>query len=822
MKYLTNVLFVCSLAGALLACGGNSKSSNYIPPPPAVSITISAPTATVQTTGYNDANANTFQFTATVQNATDKTVTWDVNGLPAGAPDSGLGTISASGLYTAPMMIPNGSIQVHATANADTTKSASATITLVWSAQLYNLQVASSVETSSSTPIQLFFDTYGPRELTWSVNSAEMGTPTGGAISLDYTRMAGNYIAPATIPANPVQLTVTLKSNKKSLSRNVTIIPNSNPSDPTVAITPASVTLEPGEVQSFAASVTNNGNPVQGGVTWEAGTYGGTSSHLLNDGIIKGNGTYTAPYDPPDNRVVVVNAYYGSAYVPKSGYAIVTLADPAQDPNQRLNGQYAFSFHDFQYMSMASGTLVADGHGNLTGTMDVVSSLGTLSGQSFTGTYTAHADGRAQASITYAAGGQFLTQPISLMLVSDNRAYASTTGSMGTLTGTVEKQDTAAFNSTSLLGDYGFLLNGSTFAYVNQSQTVNPYAGAGVITLNPYGSISGSTTWQYGAGVNSDATGNYTLDTTTGRGTLTLTMGGTETRLNFAVISANKLLLSSVDQLPTTTTALLLGGWAERRTLAPPLSTANLSGTFTFYVAGQQWLEVGHFTADGVGGISQGRLDMRDTSNNAPIPLLTLAWFDGTYSVDSGDAPYSRGHLHFGYGETANNPPFQEYATFYMIAPDRLIILMDQMAYSSMMGIAGEAFQESPSTGAPDSNRYAVHFVGPDINNYATGWTLPLNPGAETPWQTQWVGWRDTNLSVKNEWELYPYSAPFNDVSTFSVLIGNGVTFPNVRAYAISPSKLMLMGLDMGYSAPNEFIWMEELQNSAPADPSQR
>jgi hypothetical protein len=652
------------------------------------------------------------------------------------------------------------------------------------------------------------------------VNGAEMGTPTGGAISLDYTRMAGNYIAPATIPANPVQLTVTLKSNKKSLSRNVTIIPNSNPSDPTVAVTPASVTLEPGAVQAFVASVTNNSNPVEGGVTWEAGTYGGTSSHLLTDGIIKRNGNYTAPYDPPDNRVVVVNAYYGSAYVPKTGYAIVTLADPAQDPNQRLNGQYAFSFHDFQYMSMAFGTLVADGHGKLTGTMDVVSSQGTRSGQAFAGTYTAHADGRVQASITYAVAGQSLTQPISLMFVSDNRAYASASGSMGTLTGTVEKQDTTAFNSGALLGDYGFLLNGSTASYVNQSQTISPYAGAGLITLNADGSVSGAATWEDSAARNNDATiGSYTFDNTRGRGTLTLATGtGTDAHFNFAVISTNKLLLGSADQLPTTTSAMILEGWAERRTLAPPLTVANLTGPFAFYLEGQQWMEAGHFSADGAGGISQGWLDMRDTSNNAPIPSLALAYFEGTFSVDSGDAPYNRGRLHFSYAETSTNPPFQEYATFYMIAPDRMIILMDSMVYSSSTGIAGEAFQQSLSTGVPDDNRYAVHFVGTDSNNYATGWTMPLDAIVGT----SWVGWRDTNLSTKNEWELYPYSAPFNDVSTFSVLIGNGVTFPNVRAYAISPSKLMLIGLDMGYSAPNEFIWMEELQNSAPADASHR
>lgn len=816
MKSKTHSLLVCSLILALIGCGGNGNSNNPPPPPPPVSISISANTATAQTTGYNDANANTFQFGATVRNATDTTVKWDLNGAPAGTADIGFGTISSSGLYTAPMMIPTSPIQVHATANADTTKTASATITLVWAAQLYNLQVAPSIETSSSTPIQLFFDTYGPNDLTWSVNGMEMGTATGGAISLDYSRLSGNYLAPPTVPASPVHITATLKSNGKSLSKDVTITANSNPNDPTVAVTPATVTLEPGALQSFAAAVTNNGSPAAGGVTWEAGTWGGPSySHFLTDGIIKSDGNYTAPYDPPDNRVVVVNAYYGSASVPKSGYAIVTLADPAVDPNLRLDGQYAFSFHDSQYFSSTFGTFVADGHGNLTGAMDLVSSLGTLTAQPFTGAYTAHADGRVLATINYTPpGSQTFTQAISLMLVSDTRAYASTTGMMGTLTGTVEKQDTSAFDSASLLGDYGFLLNGTAFSIVNQSQIMTPTADGGVMTLHSDGSVSGAITSDDGAARNGDLTGAYTFDTTTGRGALTLSTTGTDIHLNFVVMSPNKLLLSSTDQLPTTTSALVLQGWAERRSLVPPLTAANLNGPFAFYLAGSQWLEVGRFTTDGAGTISHGLLDMRDTSYNAPIPKITWSLFDGTYSVISEDAPFNRGRLYFSSPATSTNPASQQYATFYMIAPDRMIILMDSMTTA----IAGEAFQQSPSTGAPDDNRYAVHFTGPDVTNYATGWTMPIDLAAGTPW----VGWRDVNGSTKNEWELYASGAQLDDVYTFNVLIGNGVAFPNVRAYAISPSKLMLIGLDMGYSAANEFIWMEELQNSSPNDASRR
>ena len=801
MKTALASLVACLCVLGLVGCGGNSPTSTYTPPPPAVSITISAATATVQTTGYHDAGANQFQFTAAVQNSTNTSVTWDVNGQAADF-DGQYGKISSSGLYTAPMLLPAEPIRVRATANADTTKTASAAITLQWAAQLYNLQVASSVETAGSAPIQLFFDTYGPRDVTWSVNGAEMGTPSGGAIALDYTRVSGNYIAPATIPAAPVHLAATLKSNGKSLSKDVTIIGNSDPNAPTVVVTPSSATLEPGATQVFSAAVSFNGTPVvPPGVFWGAGTYGGSYGHVLTDGVVKPDGTYIAPFDPPDSRAVVVTAYYSSAATPKTAYAIVTLADPPVDPNTRLNGQYAFSFHDFQYMSSAFGTLVADGHGNLGGTIDVSTSAGSLTDQPFTGSYTAHADGRVLASITYRApGNQALTQPISLMLVSDTRAYAVSSGPMGVFTGTVEKQDPAAFDTTALQGDYGFLLHGTNFGYVNQSQVSSAYAIGGILTLHPDLTVSGTTTYDDGAARDSNSTGSYNFNTTSGRGTLTLTTAGATSQFQFAVISSNRLLLAASDSVTPTSSGMILDGWAERRTVSPPLTLATLTGPFVFYLSGTQFLEVGHFSSDGNGGLSSGLLDMRDTSSSAQVSKLKWDVFTGTYDIAANNAPYNRGRLYFACPGTSTNSAMQQYATFYMIAPGKLILFMDSMTTS----IFGEAFQESLSTGAPDDARYAVNFVGADWQNYGTGWTMPYALNGGTPW----VGWLDTITLTKTEWEMSSSGALLNDVYSLFILPSG----KDIRAYAIAPSKMILIELDMGYSSANQMIWMEEIQ----------
>lgn len=95
------------------------------PTPPPVSVTITPSAKTVQT-------GATVQFTAAVSNATNTTVMWglEVNGQSAG---SIYGTINpTSGLYTAPNSVPNpANVTVVATSNQDSTKSGSATVTVI-------------------------------------------------------------------------------------------------------------------------------------------------------------------------------------------------------------------------------------------------------------------------------------------------------------------------------------------------------------------------------------------------------------------------------------------------------------------------------------------------------------------------------------------------------------------------------------------------------------------------------------------------------------------------------------------------------------------
>ena len=104
-----------------VGCGGSNAEQPTIASsevavsvdPPAVSLSVS----------------QTQQFTATVTSTGNKNVTWDVNGVAGGT--ATVGTISSSGLYTAPAQVPSpAQVSVNATSMADPTKSDSANVTI--------------------------------------------------------------------------------------------------------------------------------------------------------------------------------------------------------------------------------------------------------------------------------------------------------------------------------------------------------------------------------------------------------------------------------------------------------------------------------------------------------------------------------------------------------------------------------------------------------------------------------------------------------------------------------------------------------------------
>jgi aryl-phospho-beta-D-glucosidase BglC (GH1 family) len=101
---------------------------------PAISATAtltlaSAVVVTVSPAATSVSAGSTQQFSASIFGASNTAVSWAVSG--AGCSDAVCGTVSGSGLYTAPATPPSpGTVTVSATAVADSTKSAAASVTI--------------------------------------------------------------------------------------------------------------------------------------------------------------------------------------------------------------------------------------------------------------------------------------------------------------------------------------------------------------------------------------------------------------------------------------------------------------------------------------------------------------------------------------------------------------------------------------------------------------------------------------------------------------------------------------------------------------------
>jgi hypothetical protein len=115
------------LAFAILTgCGGVSNlgtsSTPGKPSPGAVKVTVTPASSQLRL------NAKV-QFSATVSNNSNKTVSWSVNGIAGG--NAAIGKVDSTGLYQAPKILPSpNSISVEATSAADSTVSANASVTL--------------------------------------------------------------------------------------------------------------------------------------------------------------------------------------------------------------------------------------------------------------------------------------------------------------------------------------------------------------------------------------------------------------------------------------------------------------------------------------------------------------------------------------------------------------------------------------------------------------------------------------------------------------------------------------------------------------------
>jgi hypothetical protein len=163
--------FILCIAAA--SCSGGGNGMGFPPPPPLpVSISISPASATVQ-------SGSTQQFAATVTGNTNTAVTWSAS----------TGTISSSGLYTAPSVGANTPATITATSQADSSKSASASVTVTPAPRTI----------TSIGPAGIFFD----RDLATLRNVQVNGT---GFLVGDHGKFSPSLFVGSALLVNPNQI----------------------------------------------------------------------------------------------------------------------------------------------------------------------------------------------------------------------------------------------------------------------------------------------------------------------------------------------------------------------------------------------------------------------------------------------------------------------------------------------------------------------------------------------------------------------------------------------------------------------------------------
>ncbi|MFZ3217597.1 MAG: hypothetical protein WA192_16175 [Candidatus Acidiferrales bacterium] len=260
------------------------------------------PTAATVTLGQ------TLQFQAAVIGSTNTAVTWEVDGVVGGI--SASGTVSAAGLYTAPLTMPSSAnVTVTAVSQANAHDRASASVVLQDGG---TIAVSPASATVAPGGAQVFSAANsGGGNLTggiaWSVNGVAGGNATVGTIAANGASTAV-YTAPATIPS-PALVSVAAASTAdpaETGSATVTIACGS-----ANAISPASAQVGLGQAQAFSAFFCGAGS---GTAAWDVNGISGGNPAL---GTITSTGpstaSYASPGDLPATNPVTIHASEGGA-----------------------------------------------------------------------------------------------------------------------------------------------------------------------------------------------------------------------------------------------------------------------------------------------------------------------------------------------------------------------------------------------------------------------------------------------------------------------------------------------------------------------------
>ncbi len=246
------------------------------------------------------------QFQATVTGTSNKSVTWFAGGVAGGTASAG--TISPSGLYTAPIAMPSPStVTVTALSNADSSAAASAVVSLTDGIVVAISPTSATVSTGAGQSFTASITSPGAPStaVTWSVNGIAGGNSTLGRIASNGAAGA-LYAAPA-VPPSPPAVSVTATSvadPTKSAAASVTITCSA-----TNTISPSAITVSLAQSQAFTASFCLAAGA---SLAWDVNGIAGGNSTIGSITPSSANTVvYAAPIDLPSPTTVAIHATSG-------------------------------------------------------------------------------------------------------------------------------------------------------------------------------------------------------------------------------------------------------------------------------------------------------------------------------------------------------------------------------------------------------------------------------------------------------------------------------------------------------------------------------
>jgi hypothetical protein len=576
---LAAIAAMCLLT--LSACGGGGSPT----PPPSPSVTVSPATANVQEAGQQ-------QFTATVMNTSDTNVTWQVNSVTGG--NSTVGTISSTGLYTAPAAIPNpASVTITAfiTDTPSISGSAIATITAVTfsNSSLKGNYVfsVSGLDINANAFYALGAITAdGNGNITggeedFNSSSISIGYLFGGSITGSYSIGSdGRGTLTLNVPginSTPFQFAIAMKALDNAvlneIDNNVVAATGNIDVQSTSVSAPsgnyafgfAGNGLGCGAVNSAGLFAMTPGSPGTIGGTQDlncggsiiksqtvSGSFGG------NDGLGRGSGNFSGSSTGTSTMIyyVISSSRFRFLADPNRATFFLGSADlqtQASFAASDFNGSYVIN-SSANTSSGVSYTLIsinASGGNVSTGYYDV-NDTGTAGQASLTGSYNLSSNGYVNGSWTVNGSA---TLPFGLYLFSPTQGYYVDERTTAVGGGNIYAQSGSVTTNEAWAGSYAT----KQFGYFLSNGILTPGNASGVsgqISADGNGTLAGTLDINDPSGVISPATlvspSTYTVGTTApGRFTAQMTtqQEGTRTYVGYIVDQGRVLLLETDNNL---------------------------------------------------------------------------------------------------------------------------------------------------------------------------------------------------------------------------------------------------------------------------------